>query len=332
MTVAVLSTPRTVSHSWRLLVVAIIISGWTLGLLPLFTACIFNLNKLNRSGSRHTIHLGEREIREGARWTCCGLTGEHSDGWKVFPGGPGFPVIVFTVLTTMVIAAVLTANLYNGLDTNVWMGLFPQHTHTKCPFNHPKLTTITYKLLVAGQVRAHGGAKAVRPYRGAAAGRCTGCEGERGKGKVGAERVLAECGGAGVRVSGYRGGCEWEWEGNEGEVKDKRREGHREEEEEVRIHFGIFATRALKQGEEIVVGWEWDDANAVHRVREVAGLDGSVFFPYFFIPFVSFPPSVPLFICFDLQPTTPPFSLYVYMVSQKAVQHPDTKSSGMSVG
>ncbi|KAJ7642278.1 hypothetical protein FB45DRAFT_367041 [Roridomyces roridus] len=35
-------------------------------------------------------------------------------------------------------------------------------------------------------------------------------------------------------------------------------------------HFGIFATRELKAGEEIVVGWEWDDGNAVHRVGEVA--------------------------------------------------------------
>ncbi|KAJ7825834.1 hypothetical protein B0H14DRAFT_3874269 [Mycena olivaceomarginata] len=45
-------------------------------------------------------------------------------------------------------------------------------------------------------------------------------------------------------------------------------------EEKARTHFGIFATRALKHGEEIVVGWEWDYANAVHRVAKVAGLDG----------------------------------------------------------
>ncbi|KAF7325281.1 hypothetical protein MVEN_02639900 [Mycena venus] len=52
------------------------------------------------------------------------------------------------------------------------------------------------------------------------------------------------------------------------------REDDRADDAEARTHFGIFATRALKQGEEIVVGWEWDDANAVHRVAEVAGLDG----------------------------------------------------------
>jgi hypothetical protein len=36
-------------------------------------------------------------------------------------------------------------------------------------------------------------------------------------------------------------------------------------------HFEIFATRALRQGEKIVVGWEWDDVDAVHRVGEVRG-------------------------------------------------------------
>ncbi|KAF7322266.1 hypothetical protein HMN09_00004000 [Mycena chlorophos] len=41
--------------------------------------------------------------------------------------------------------------------------------------------------------------------------------------------------------------------------------------DEPKTHFGIFATKALKAGEEIVLGWEWDDANAVHRVGEVAG-------------------------------------------------------------
>ncbi|KAJ7862652.1 hypothetical protein B0H14DRAFT_3611647 [Mycena olivaceomarginata] len=35
----------------------------------------------------------------------------------------------------------------------------------------------------------------------------------------------------------------------------------------------IFATQALRQGEEIVDGWQWDDANAMHRGCEVAGLE-----------------------------------------------------------
>jgi hypothetical protein len=125
MTITVLCTPCTASHPWTLLVVAIIISGWTLGLLPLFTARIFNLNKLNRSGSRHTIHLGEREIREGARWTCCGLAGEYSDGWKVFPGGPGFPVVVFTMLT------VSHSKAKAGRDAR--SGGFPYESLDVCP-------------------------------------------------------------------------------------------------------------------------------------------------------------------------------------------------------
>jgi hypothetical protein len=40
-------------------------------------------------------------------------------------------------------------------------------------------------------------------------------------------------------------------------------------------HFEIYATRTLRQ-EKIVVGWEWEDTDAVHRVGEVRGV-------YFFI-------------------------------------------------
>ncbi|KAJ7189367.1 hypothetical protein GGX14DRAFT_383301 [Mycena pura] len=47
-----------------------------------------------------------------------------------------------------------------------------------------------------------------------------------------------------------------------------------------RTHFGIFATRELRQGEEIVVGWEWDDANAVHRMGTLAGGCVSFFYQY----------------------------------------------------
>jgi hypothetical protein len=38
--------------------------------------------------------------------------------------------------------------------------------------------------------------------------------------------------------------------------------------------FGIFATRALTEGKEIVVGWASDDANAARCVGEVAGVNG----------------------------------------------------------
>ncbi|KAJ7714906.1 hypothetical protein B0H16DRAFT_511893 [Mycena metata] len=65
--------------------------------------------------------------------------------------------------------------------------------------------------------------------------------------------------------------------GGEGRDGERRGEGEGEGgggEDECRTHFGIFATRALREGEEIVVGWEWDDANAMHRVGEVAGVNG----------------------------------------------------------
>ncbi|KAJ7907432.1 hypothetical protein B0H13DRAFT_2502093 [Mycena leptocephala] len=68
------------------------------------------------------------------------------------------------------------------------------------------------------------------------------------------------------------------------------------EEAEAKTHFGIFATRALKQGEEIVVGWEWDDANAVHRVGEVAGNGGCVaLFFSSFCPQILLLPVLPAF-------------------------------------
>ena len=32
------------------------------------------------------------------------------------------------------------------------------------------------------------------------------------------------------------------------------------------LEFAVFALRDLKQGEEVVLGWEWDDGNAVHAL------------------------------------------------------------------
>jgi len=32
------------------------------------------------------------------------------------------------------------------------------------------------------------------------------------------------------------------------------------------LSFGVFATRDLKENEEVVLGWEWDDGNAVHSL------------------------------------------------------------------
>jgi len=39
-----------------------------------------------------------------------------------------------------------------------------------------------------------------------------------------------------------------------------------EQKEEETIGFGVFALRDLKVVEEIVLGWEWDDGNAVHTL------------------------------------------------------------------
>ena len=32
------------------------------------------------------------------------------------------------------------------------------------------------------------------------------------------------------------------------------------------LKFGVFALRDLKANEEVVLGWEWDDGNAVHSL------------------------------------------------------------------
>ncbi|KAF9545799.1 hypothetical protein CPC08DRAFT_649265 [Agrocybe pediades] len=43
-------------------------------------------------------------------------------------------------------------------------------------------------------------------------------------------------------------------------------EEREEEEEERMLSFGVFALRDLKADEEVVLGWEWDDGNVVHRL------------------------------------------------------------------
>ncbi|KAJ7261605.1 hypothetical protein C8J57DRAFT_1719761 [Mycena rebaudengoi] len=77
-----------------------------------------------------------------------------------------------------------------------------------------------------------------------------------GRGEMGAERMPAECGGARV----WRTTCEvgrGRWMGKASHARILR----------------IFATRALRQGEEIVVGWEWDDASAVHWPSNPSDVD-----------------------------------------------------------
>jgi hypothetical protein len=70
------------------------------------------------------------------------------------------------------------------------------------------------------------------------------------------------------------------------ERDERRREGDARSDEDAdgageavaRAHFRDAGTAP---GEEIVVGWQWDDANAMHRGCEVAGLEvcvSSLFF------------------------------------------------------
>lgn len=37
----------------------------------------------------------------------------------------------------------------------------------------------------------------------------------------------------------------------------------------ISLHFGIFSLRELEEGEEIVIGWEWDDAHRIHRLPKL---------------------------------------------------------------
>lgn len=55
--------------------------------------------------------------------------------------------------------------------------------------------------------------------------------------------------------------------------------------------------------------WEWDNANAVHRVAKVAGLDGRVFSLFFF--YLSWPP--PLFLHFPRLHLDRLYLLYLHL-------------------
>jgi uncharacterized protein len=43
-------------------------------------------------------------------------------------------------------------------------------------------------------------------------------------------------------------------------------ERHKRADPETTLGFGVFALRDLAAGEEIVLGWEWDDGNAIHAL------------------------------------------------------------------
>ncbi|KAF8160301.1 hypothetical protein BJ912DRAFT_327011, partial [Pholiota molesta] len=51
----------------------------------------------------------------------------------------------------------------------------------------------------------------------------------------------------------------------EGEDKEEMEEKEKEE-DETTLGFAVFALRDLQAGEEVVLGWEWDDGHAVHRL------------------------------------------------------------------
>ncbi|KAJ7681707.1 hypothetical protein B0H14DRAFT_3908055 [Mycena olivaceomarginata] len=83
-------------------------------------------------------------------------------------------------------------------------------------------------------------------------------------GAIGEDLVLAECSGVG------RIGTDLETD-SEGESRAMPVVRRTSTEWEKPWRTRIFATRALPQGEKIIVGWEWDDANTMHRGSEVAG-------------------------------------------------------------
>jgi hypothetical protein len=47
--------------------------------------------------------------------------------------------------------------------------------------------------------------------------------------------------------------------------------------DDVDVSFGVFAIRELKEGEEIVIGWEWDDAHRIHRLPRLLLEEARIF-------------------------------------------------------
>lgn len=48
-------------------------------------------------------------------------------------------------------------------------------------------------------------------------------------------------------------------------------------EDDVNVSFGVFAIRDLKEGEEVVIGWEWDDAHRIHRLPKLLLEEARIF-------------------------------------------------------
>lgn len=43
-------------------------------------------------------------------------------------------------------------------------------------------------------------------------------------------------------------------------------ERHVVDDDETTLSFAVFASRDLKADEEVILGWEWDDGNAIHSL------------------------------------------------------------------
>ncbi|EIW76867.1 hypothetical protein CONPUDRAFT_63490 [Coniophora puteana RWD-64-598 SS2] len=137
-----------------------------------------------------------------------------------------------------------SAYLSDQLNAYAHMGLPKPHVHLLGP-----------PLEVALDARGRGGrARWVRSgCRPNAVVRPFLCEpgSKRGKGK---ENVVAEDEQASQKEK-------------EGSPSENRKEGgDGEESDEDALAFGVFALRDLKAGEEVVLGWEWDDGNVVHQL------------------------------------------------------------------
>lgn len=61
-----------------------------------------------------------------------------------------------------------------------------------------------------------------------------------------------------------------EKEGQDSVGKERKESGKKKSDktdsDEETLTFGVFALRDLKANEEVVLGWEWDDGNAVHSL------------------------------------------------------------------
>ncbi len=53
---------------------------------------------------------------------------------------------------------------------------------------------------------------------------------------------------------------------NRRKAEKARADETEDEDDDTTLGFAVFALRDLKEGEEVVLGWEWDDGHAIHRL------------------------------------------------------------------